>query len=148
MKQYSTTFSWFFFACSELSNPVGCRIGASKANPSTLRGLVPQSSRSQKNTRPSRDQIKIQKSLCQKQCWQGAQIQVQHPYSAQGLPPSLSRAVGLDGATRALPGTQHLKVVSLQLAILASSRQSQLRCAPRSRGAGGFPTGQSDFRTP
>ena len=151
MKQYSTTFSRFFFACSPLSTtPWGCRTGAAKANPSALRASVPGSSRSQKDTRPSGDQITIRKSLGQKQCRRGVRIQARHPCSAQGLPPSLPRALRLDPAARARPGIPHRKVVSLQRAILAWSRPRRLRCAPRSGAAGGSPTqqGKSDFRTP
>lgn len=43
---------------------------------------------------------------------------------------------------RTLPGIQPLKVVSLQQAILASSGQPPLRCAPRFGDAGGFPPGR------
>lgn len=140
MKQYSTTFSRFFFACSPLSTtPWGCRTGAAKANPSALRGSVPGSSRSQKDTRPSGDQITIRKSLGQKQCRRGVRIQARHLCSAQGLPPSVPRALRLDPAARARPGIPHRKVVSLQRAILAWSRPRRLRCAPRSGAAGGSP---------
>lgn len=82
----------------------------------------------------------------------GVRVQGLRPSSAHGLPPptprALSRAPGLDGAARAPPGIQHLKVVSLPPAVLAWSRPRRPRRAARSGAAGGSLPGRSDLRTP
>lgn len=61
--------------------------------------------------------------------------------------PSLASPVG-GQEQRTLPGIQHVKVVSLQWAILAFCNQAALRCAPRFCDARGFSTGRVRLQNP